>query len=54
MKRSAYVVCSDISEEYVSSIFRAEEACYLLHVGFLLDLFFDSGDVGDMFLRNVG
>jgi hypothetical protein len=27
--------------------------CYLLHVGFLLGLFFDPEDGGDMFLRNV-
>jgi hypothetical protein len=28
-------------------------ACYLLHAGFLLGLFFDSEDGGDMFFRNV-
>jgi hypothetical protein len=28
--------------------------CYLLHAGFLLDLFFNSEDGGDMFLRNIG
>jgi hypothetical protein len=27
---------------------------YLLHAGFLLGLFFDSEDGGEMFLRNVG
>jgi hypothetical protein len=27
--------------------------CYLLHSGFFLSLFFDSGDGGEMFLRNV-
>jgi hypothetical protein len=29
-------------------------ACYLLHAGFLLDLFFDPEDGGNMFPRNVG
>jgi hypothetical protein len=29
-------------------------ACYLLHVGFLFGLFFDSEDRADMFLQNVG
>jgi hypothetical protein len=28
--------------------------CCLLHVDFLLGLFFDTEDEGDMFLRNVG
>jgi hypothetical protein len=28
--------------------------CYLLHAGFLLGLFFDREDEGDMFHRNVG
>jgi hypothetical protein len=29
-------------------------ACYLLHVGFLLGLFFEPEDEGDMFLHNIG
>jgi hypothetical protein len=29
-------------------------ACYLLHVRFLLVLFYDPEDGGDIFLRNVG
>jgi hypothetical protein len=29
-------------------------ACYLLHAGFLLALFFDPINEGDMFLRNIG
>jgi hypothetical protein len=29
-------------------------ACYLLHAGFLLDLFFDPEDGTDMFFRNIG
>jgi hypothetical protein len=29
-------------------------SCYLLHAGFLIRLFFDPENVGDMFLRNVG
>jgi hypothetical protein len=27
--------------------------CYLLHVGFLLGLFYDTEDGGEMFFRNV-
>jgi hypothetical protein len=47
------------SKEHVASIFRVEEtgmnevarsAFYLLHDGFLLGLFFDPEDGGDMFL----
>jgi hypothetical protein len=30
------------------------EACYLLHAGFLLGLFFDPNDGGDIFLRKIG
>jgi hypothetical protein len=29
-------------------------ACYLLHASFLIDLFFDPEDGGDMYLRNIG
>jgi hypothetical protein len=32
---------------------KAELAWHLLHTGFLLDLFFDPEDGGDMFLQNV-
>jgi hypothetical protein len=31
-----------------------DSVCYLLHVGFLLGLFFDPEDGGNMFLRNIG
>jgi hypothetical protein len=37
-----------------NSIFLVPPACYLLHAGFLLDLFIDPEDGGEMFLRNVG
>jgi hypothetical protein len=30
-----------------------KSACYLLHDGFLLGLFFNPEDGGDMFLQNV-
>jgi hypothetical protein len=44
--------------EHVASIFRVEEeqgsACYLLQDGFLIGLFFEPEDGGDMFLRNAG
>jgi hypothetical protein len=33
---------------------KACSACYLLHTGYLLGLFFDDGDGGNMFLQNVG
>jgi hypothetical protein len=38
--------------EHVASIFRVKtnKACYLLHAGFLLALFFDLEDGGNMFL----
>jgi hypothetical protein len=34
--------------------FRRSTACYLLYAGFLLGLFFDLEDGGDMLLRNIG
>jgi hypothetical protein len=52
---------SDVSQN-IASVFKVEEyaeqetsrACHLLHADLWLGLFFDSEDVGDMFLRNVG
>jgi hypothetical protein len=38
----------------ISTVLEAEHASYLLHVGFLLGLFFDPEDEGNLFLRNVG
>jgi hypothetical protein len=52
-----------VLEEHVASIFRVEEmskernmgsACHLLHAGFLLGLFFNPEDGGDLFLRSLG
>jgi hypothetical protein len=40
------------SSTYVSE--DHEYACYLLQAGFLLGLFIDPEDGGDMFLRNIG
>jgi hypothetical protein len=37
-----------------ASIFRACLLATCFHAGFLLGLFFDSEDGGDMFLRNIG
>jgi hypothetical protein len=55
---------TDVSEEHIASNFRVEEKAEeetsvkagskQAHAGFLLGLFFDPEDVGDMFLRNVG
>jgi hypothetical protein len=47
------VKLNHVSEEHITSIFRAA-ACCLLHAGFLLGLLFNPEDEGDMFLRNVG
>jgi hypothetical protein len=33
---------------------KVNSACHLLHAGFLLGLFFEPEDGGDMFLQNVG
>jgi hypothetical protein len=33
---------------------RISQGCYLLHGGFLLDLFFYPEDGGNIFLRNFG
>jgi hypothetical protein len=51
-----------VSEEHVTSIFRAEDSakqgigtsCCLLYASFLLGLLFKPEDVSDVFLRNVG
>jgi hypothetical protein len=50
------VVRSEVLTEVVmkSSLFCDISACYLLHAGLLLGLFFDTEDGGDLFLRNVG
>jgi hypothetical protein len=40
---------ANVSEEHVASVIS-----YLLHAGFLLGLFFDPENGGDMYLRNVG
>jgi hypothetical protein len=50
---------ADISEEHISSIFKDKEQtenssdCRMIHAAFLLGLFFDPDDRGDMFLRKV-
>jgi hypothetical protein len=57
VKHSVYsrVFCSkstDISEDPPSvSKNEPNRACYLLHAGFLLHLFFDSADGGEIFLQ---
>jgi hypothetical protein len=33
---------------------KAGSVCHLIHAGFLLGLFFDPEDGGDMFLLNIG
>jgi hypothetical protein len=51
---------TDLSEEHFAAIFRDVEyatqetscACYLLHLGFLLDLFYYPEGGGDVFLGN--
>jgi hypothetical protein len=56
-----------VSEEYFATIFSVEEYAkqqtsvkaggkqsYMLHADFLLGLFFDTEDGGQIFLRNVG
>jgi hypothetical protein len=39
---------------YEERYHRQSSACYLLHVGFLLGLFFDPKDGGDVFFLNIG
>jgi hypothetical protein len=60
------VTCLHLHGWRISQVRNQREACsrilgqtvlpasYLLHTGFLLCLFFDTKDGGDMFLRNVG
>jgi hypothetical protein len=45
-----------VSSLTYSSILKMEETFvrYLLHAGFLLGLFFDPENSGDIFLRNIG
>jgi hypothetical protein len=42
------------SKNKPSKISVSSAACYLLHAGFLLGLFFEPEDGGDIFLRKVG
>jgi hypothetical protein len=52
----------EVSEEYVTTSSGSKNkakkkpacACYLIHAGFVLGLYFDSEDGGDMFLQNIG
>jgi hypothetical protein len=48
----AYAFSDEIRRRILSSVLSSD--CYLLHAGFLLGLFSDSEDEGDMFLRSVG
>jgi hypothetical protein len=43
------LLVTDFSEEHVAPIFRVL-TCYILHADFLIGLFLDSEDGGDMFL----
>jgi hypothetical protein len=51
----AHLKSNIVLEEHVISIFKwlAGSAYYLLHAGFLLGVFFDLENGGDMFLRNI-
>jgi hypothetical protein len=47
-------VIFDVITDVTMTILSSCSSCYLLHAGFLLRLFFDPEDGGDIFLRNVG
>jgi hypothetical protein len=58
MKRPIFcdvTLCSPFKfNRHFGGTYRSGSACYLLHTGFLLGLFFDPEDGGDMFFRNFG
>jgi hypothetical protein len=49
IQRVANLKLIDVSEEHIASSY----ASYVLHVGFLLGLFFGYEDESEMFLRNI-
>jgi hypothetical protein len=61
----AFIATFDVSRSYrsrrpntfisclPSQVQRPRSACYLIHAGFFLGLFFDPEDGGNIFLRNV-
>jgi hypothetical protein len=54
MSYSLFIKSADILEEHVASIFWKALLATCFHTGFLLILFFDPEDGGNMFLQNVG